>query len=67
MTSFYRFDVIPYTCIDRMETTGGFVIAVTKDGYAHIVSGGRHGGQILGMLQKKLGQAMPDTYGHAGQ
>ena len=21
VTSFYRFDVIPYTCIDRMETS----------------------------------------------
>lgn len=67
VTSFYRFDVIPYTFVDRMEASGGFVIAVTRDGYAHIVSGGRHGGQIFGMLQKKLGQAMPDTYGQAGQ
>ena len=61
VTSFYRFDVIPYTCIDRMETSGGFVIAVTKDGYAHIVSGG--------MLQKKqaLEQAGTDIHGQAAQ
>lgn len=69
VTSFYRFDVIPYTCIDRLETSGGFVIAVTKDGYAHIVSGGRHGGQILGMIQKKQApeQAGTDIHGQAAQ
>lgn len=37
----YQFEIIPYRRIRRLEHSGGLLIAVTEDGYAHIVAGGR--------------------------
>ncbi|MCI6454535.1 MULTISPECIES: hypothetical protein [Hungatella] len=42
ITGNYQFDIIPYARITSIEETGGFLIAVTGDGAAHILLSSGH-------------------------